>query len=78
MNDKYLEVINRRIRELEKERDMLLKDYTAFLKTFAEYTEQFKIEHETINIVTNYFSELSIINRELQLLNEIKKEAEIK
>ena len=59
---------------LEKELDILVKDYKSFMSTFIKMIDENVIEYEVTNINNKYQHEIDVINRELKLLQDIKKE----
>ena len=71
-----LEIINKKIDKLKKERNMVNGDYCALLQTLEKHNEAFKMEHGTINIIMNYSYELTIIDEKIKLLEELKREAQ--
>ena len=74
MDSKIINIINNKIMTLEKELDILVKDYKSFMSTFIKMIDENVIEYEVTNINNKYQHEIDVINRELKLLQDIKKE----
>lgn len=74
MDAKIINIINNKIMTLEKELDILVKDYKSFMSTFIKMIDENVIEYEVTNINNKYQHEIDVINRELKLLQDIKKE----
>lgn len=75
---KYEVIINERINSLEKEKTMLLDDTVKMLKTMQDYVQSSPLDFDTFNIMVKYQNEMTIIDRELQLLYDIRKETKAK
>lgn len=74
MDAKIINIINNKIITLEKELDILVKDYKSFMSTFIKMIDENVIEYDVTNINNKYQHEIDVINRELKLLQDIKKE----
>ena len=76
MKNKYKVTLEGRISKLEREREMTIQDFCAFLDTFKDYIKGSNIEEGLENIFNTYIGGLRNLNKELNYLKDIKNEAE--
>ena len=74
---KSKEVINKKILRLEKDKREVLRDLTSSLDFLKEQLEGGTIDDGTFGIITKLFNGVSTIDDQLQMLYDIRKEAEL-
>lgn len=69
-------IIKSNITKLEEKRDDIIKKYSNIVKTFGSYAYVNIDEKNRIkNIMNEYFDEICMLNEQIELLRNIKREA---
>ena len=71
---KYIEVINKKILKLEKDKSEILRDLYISVSFFNGNIKEGYIDYDTFKCVTELINGVSTIDKQLQLLYDIRKE----